>query len=753
MDGRLAQTNPGMAQAWSTRLRALLPDDPGLSGLRRAVRAALVIPATFAFAKFVINDVQVTTFVVFGCFALLVIADFGGMRLPRAIAYASTTLVGGGLVILGTLASTAAWVGALAMLLIGFAIQFAGVFGGYVPAAQTALQLSFVLAVSVPTPTSALGARLGGWFLAGIVSTLSGVFFWPRFEQVSLLRTAAAACRSLAGLIRAQREAPQHADLSRHQEAARAAVDRLRRQYAATPTRPIGPTRRARAFVELLSELERTLEFVTRPFQLLPGARPWIEEGNQLAASVVRTLEASATVLTGGEPPNLIELQQARRVHRQALDRWAGDALRSGRSPEEVLAGLGADHALKVTSYRALAIGSDAVIAAGHELAEELPLPTGTPREGARVVPVRILRTVRTYLVPTSSALHNSVRAGFGLALAVLVARVLALSHAFWVVLGTLSVLRSNALGTGRTTMEALAGTAAGFAVGAIFTVLVGTTSAALWAALPVAVFLAAYAPSALGFVTSQAAFTINLIILFNLISPVGWQIGIARIEDVAVGVAISVVTGILLWPRGARRELALALAGTYRSVADYLAASFDRTLEGGPAEDARQARTIAVRDRDRAREAFDQFLVERGAKRLDPATAGFLVASGTYAMIAGDSMNEIAGMGYEAAGCPDGVLVLRNQTNPVVEDFVRLADRLSNNRSAAVTLERVADDLLRDASLACMRLWRDDPARGRSAVAVIWAAEWLGQLGELAVELERPIGAAVEAAQVPWWR
>jgi hypothetical protein len=55
-----------------------------------------------------------------------------------------------------------------------------------------------------------------------------------------------------------------------------------------------------------------------------------------------------------------------------------------------------------------------------------------------------------------------------------LLARTLGLAHAFWVVLGTLSVLRSNALGTGRTAFEALAGTVMGFVVGGIFALVAG---------------------------------------------------------------------------------------------------------------------------------------------------------------------------------------------------------------------------------------------------------------------------------------
>ena len=63
--------------------------------------------------------------------------------------------------------------------------------------------------------------------------------------------------------------------------------------------------------------------------------------------------------------------------------------------------------------------------------------------------------------------LHNSVRGAVGLGLAVLVANDTGVQHSFWVVLGTLSVLRSNALNTGQNVIRGLLGTIVGFVVGA----------------------------------------------------------------------------------------------------------------------------------------------------------------------------------------------------------------------------------------------------------------------------------------------
>ena len=63
-------------------LREAIPQlrltDPGLAALRHATRAAIVMPAVFAFADKVIGDPQTATFAAFGSFAMLVLVDFTG---------------------------------------------------------------------------------------------------------------------------------------------------------------------------------------------------------------------------------------------------------------------------------------------------------------------------------------------------------------------------------------------------------------------------------------------------------------------------------------------------------------------------------------------------------------------------------------------------------------------------------------------------------------------------------------------------
>jgi uncharacterized membrane protein YccC len=503
----------------------------------------------------------------------------------------------------------------------------------------------------------------------------------------------------------------------------------------------------------LVTDLERTLEFLGRLYdRRSAGHRPCLAEGDRLGTEILRTLRSSADVLTDGPPPDLRTLNEARDAHRRALDDWAAGALRAGRRAEEVLDGLDADHPIRVISYVALAVGSNALAAVGGHPESELPLPAGTPRVGPGRVLLRVGRTLRTHLTPDSSVLHNAIRAAIGLGLAVLLARLLQVDHAFWVVLGTMSVLRSNALATGRTTLEALLGTLLGFAVGAAFTAVAGSTPL-LWVALPVTIFLAAYAPNALGFLVGQAAFTIYVLVLFNLITPVGWRLGLARIEDIAIGVGISVLVSLLLWPRGARRELARSVAGFYRAVAVFIGVSFGRVVDGGPSEESAHTRLLAVRARDRAGEALEQFLNERAAKRLDPETAAFLLASGARVMLIGDILNVVAQMGYRGDGCPKAAAALRRQTQAGQAALRHLADRLDQAAVEAEAPLPEADGNLRQAALHCLRRWRHDPGTGRSAIAVVAAEEWIQNLNQLTDELESPVTEVARVGGMPWWR
>jgi len=210
---------------------------------------------------------------------------------------------------------------------------------------------------------------------------------------------------------------------------------------------------------------------------------------------------------------------------------------------------------------------------------------------------------------------RNAVRGGAGLGLAVTVVEVTDIEHGFWVVLGTLSVLRSNALGTGATALRAVGGTAVGFVVGSAVMIGVGGHLVLLWALLPLAVLVSGVAPLMISFAAGQAGFTLVVIILFNIIDPIGWKVGLTRIEDVAIGCGVSIVVGILFWPRGATAALGRALSDAFVTSSGYLADAVDRLTSTSHQVDTEPSQRASHSAYLRLDDAFRQFLAERGAK------------------------------------------------------------------------------------------------------------------------------------------
>ena len=74
-----------------------------------------------------IGNPQLSLFASFGGVAMLLFADFPGGQSARLGAYLALFVMGAVLIVLGTLASTIAWLAVLGMAVVGFGVLFSGV--------------------------------------------------------------------------------------------------------------------------------------------------------------------------------------------------------------------------------------------------------------------------------------------------------------------------------------------------------------------------------------------------------------------------------------------------------------------------------------------------------------------------------------------------------------------------------------------------------------------------------------------------
>jgi hypothetical protein len=249
-------------------------------------------------------------------------------------------------------------------------------------------------------------------------------------------------------------------------------------------------------------------------------------------------------------------------------------------------------------------------------------------------------------------------------------------------------VLRSNALGTGAVALRAIAGTSLGFIVGGALLVVLGDSTTALWIVLPFAVLLASYAPLRISFLAGQAAFTVLLAVLFNIVQPTGWRVGLVRIEDVAIGCSVSLVAGFLLWPRGAGPVVSADLADAYRTGTDYLSSAVHSLIgthatlgQAAVSESAAALATVASRRLD---VGFRVYLAEQGTKLVHRDELAVLVGGASRLLLTANSLATLPLR--QRGGTSNDELFIDGELHNLATALGAIADDLSSNSTLSPT-------------------------------------------------------------------
>ncbi len=598
--------------------------DPEGNAGHKAVKVAIAVTTGVVIGT-ALGNAQVTLFASFGGIAMLLFADFPGTRAARLGAYVGLYAAGLLFIALGTLMAPVSWVAIAGMILVGFVILFTGVLSAALAGASRAALLTFILPVMVPVPLAEIPARWAGWTLASLLAVPMAVFLWPPRDHQRLRSTAAAACAALADQLAAWSAGVDPGTLRRKHEAAGAAIVDLRTQFRRSNVRPVGLTAGSRQLMRLPDRLEWLHTVVDR----LPSSTDRNDSQRTVADACVATLQAAQAVLEqaparptfAGRDELAVRLRAMQHLHvaSQTFARLVDGDLLPHAGDVHPATKLELVYTTRLTGLTvAASAAADARSLIDRLLGRNTPAtPTG------EVLPVH--RALSGHLNVRSVWFQNSVRGAIGLAIAVAIAEVTQVAHGFWVVLGAMSVLRTTALTTGSTALRALGGTLIGFVAGAVIMLAVGTTPWHLWLLLPITLLVAGYLPEAVSFVAGQAAFTVLVVVLFNIISPSGWGVGLVRVEDILFGCASALVSGVLLWPRGAAAQIRRAVAEFYRSAGAALVSATGRLAAdpSGSSGALTDASTVgaalggAAEASLRLDDALREYLFERGTRNV----------------------------------------------------------------------------------------------------------------------------------------
>ena len=682
----------------------------------RTLRAVLVIPALFALTFEGFGNSQLALFAVFGGFASLIVASFGGSRRDKVMAHLGLAVTGSVALIIGTAVSGTEWLAVLVTIPVAFGIFFAGVVGPNAASGVNSALFGYLLPVATPGTVSMIPDRLAGWWLASVVATVAVLLLLPPSPGGRLRAAAAGSARAQAACLRASVDGTL---TTADGDAAAQARNELASVFARTPYRPTGLATADQALASIAGLLEwcGTLIDVGE-----------LERHRKASARCHQSLDPASN---SAEVSDSVEVIARRAIHAQtislAVRAVVGDALIATRRADP-----GTIAARRRGWY-------------GFGARE-------TTDEGRAAALSGAIRVITRHASVRSVWFQNGLRGSLALAAAVLVADQTGVQHGLWVMLGTLSVLRSNAASTGSTALRALGGTVLGFAAGALLLLGLGTSAPVLWAAFTIAVAVAAYAPGTLPFAVGQAAFTVVVVALFNLLQPVGWKLGLLRVQDVAMGCAVSLVVGVLFWPRGASSVVGDDLADAFRRGAAYLTQAADWAL--GTRRDPPDTAAAAVTAGIRLDEALRGFLVEQGAKRLSKEELWLLVVATMQLRLTATSLASLQaleparprhpGMGRVHA-------VLEHDLADLAGFYERVAALVGRPAARAVaqpvSVPALAD-LAADGGTISPRL-----PQLPHLPHVLWVEECLRHLSAHAQAIAGPAWDMAEQRRLPWWR
>jgi uncharacterized membrane protein YccC len=723
----------------------------------RAVRATVVVPSLFAVTFKVIGDPQTALFATFGGFATLVIAGFSGSRRDKLAAHLGLAVSGSLALIIGTLVSGTTWLAAVVTIPVTFAIFFAGIGGPNAASGSTAAMFAYVLPVASVGGAATIPSRLEGWWLASAAGTIAVLLLSPRAPGSRLRAAAADLAGELARLVRATA-----AGESDKPEPMWAAKKRLRAAFTAAPFRPTGLATSDQALSNLVQLLEWGATQAGDAFDGhvdLTGACPADRELLRTAAGL---FDDTRALMSGQEAdPDFAGLEAATEKSAARLRELTGQP----GEPDSRLAATQAVHAQSIAVVARSAAAAALVARRPGSLEATVGMLVRTSGIAGLAGVIALVRRHATF---RSVWFLNSLRGAVALAAAVAVADVSGVQHGFWVVLGTLSVLRTSAASTGATAWRGLAGTVVGFAVGVALLIAIGTNPNALWVVFPVAVLVAAYAPGTTPFAVGQAAFTVTIVVLFNLLVPVGWTVGLLRIEDVAIGCGVSLVVGVLFWPRGVSRVVGDDLADAFRSGAAYLTQAVEWALSElmVPPSAALASASAAVRLEDAVR----GFLTEQGSKRVSKEDLWTLVNASSRLRLAAHTLAALRTATPAADGDFTGACLPLEGSDEYAGAPACVGLRMGAAGLAGF-YDAIADEIDRPGSgpLAPVpppaMLGSALPKHGAGVPAVIspahelphphllWVQENLHHLSISARLVSEPAFRLAEIRQRPWWR
>jgi uncharacterized membrane protein YccC len=548
------------------------------------------------------------------------VADRGGVYRIRALTMGGLTVGAAIGVALGALAGGNGWIAVPLTFIVVWALSLFRAYG--VSAGGVGSSIAVAYAISLTAPATPIDALWRGLYLlaGGAWAMLLALVLWP-MRPFRPLRLATARCyRELADYAeRVAREAETTLDetdrvaLQTERRAIRDAIEDARTMVALARRGGQGDARRGQRLLVLVQGADVVFGTLIALSELLETARVRQDAGRALprAAEALRAFAATArligdVVATEPTPPSALEGMATTPV---------------APSPNDAEPPIAAHLARLLAQLREYG----AVLAANADAIETGRTPAIPPAIAVLTIvddQPPLLETLRASLTMSALAMRHALRVAIVSALAVLVTRIFALPHGYWVIITAIIILQPYA---GATTIKALQ-RVIGTVAGALLTVgLVAVVQNPR--GLLVVVFVLAVACVAflrVNYLIYSIFLTPTFVLLAEM-SAGDWHLAQLRALDTLIGGVLGLAGAWLLWPAPERGRFPELAASAIRAAAAHLrvvAAMWSSTGEDSVTAlaAARREAALAVSN---AEASFERLVAEstRSRRALEPGT------------------------------------------------------------------------------------------------------------------------------------
>lgn len=507
-----------------------------------------------------------------------------GVYRQKATAKIVATISITAMLLLANLVHGTLWLSALTTFLVMFAAGFVGILGQAAAAISLTISITFIVALArfaaFPDWSTVL-QQCALCLAGGFWSTGLSIGLWQLHPYKPVTQAVAQCYRVLSQLVdaaegRVANPDDRRAQLTRFlqtQDQFTQALTTARNRWSAAWTAQRAANLPGDQLLVLIEDTPLIANAIVTLVEqvVIASDHPFFQQSQ---GEVQRGLEQAAAVL---QQMSVAIVNGQSVVHLEGLDR-AIAALNPPPSPPHQSAFTHPKDLIASTSLNRIAatltrlstqLHADAALIATLRSGSASTTPTRRPASLPKTEPKQpildsLLAALRNHLTVHSVLFRHALRLALVATTAEILAALLQIPRGYWITLTAVVALKPNYGGTSQMTLQRVLGTVLGGTIGIAIVTLIH--NAWLIGGCLLLLIMTAVAVRPLSFSLFVTLLTPAIILLLNMTSHGGWEIGALRIADSLVGGLLALLGSYLLFPRWERQQLPVQVETTIRA-------------------------------------------------------------------------------------------------------------------------------------------------------------------------------------------